>query len=257
MTEAARSGLVTLTTDFGRLDPYVGIMKGVLFSRARSLRAVIDLSHDVAPRDVRAASFYLAHAWRWFPAGTVHVAVVDPGVGSARAILLAREAGHLFLAPDNGLLAPVLGPEAEVWSLDVERFALPGASRTFHGRDVFSPAAAALLDGLAPEAAGTRAERPSGKGFPAPSGARGEVLLADRFGNLITNLPASAALGHSFARVAGRSVPLRGTYAEASRGELLALVDSYGLVEVAQRDGSAAAALDLGPGAPVELRKTP
>jgi S-adenosylmethionine hydrolase len=105
------SGLVTLTTDFGVRDTFVGVMKGVLHGIAPGVRA-IDLTHEVPAQDVRSAAFHVRHAWRWFPEGTVHVVVVDPGVGSARRILLARQAGHAFLAPDNGLLSGVLGPEA-------------------------------------------------------------------------------------------------------------------------------------------------
>lgn len=260
------SGVVTLTTDFGLVDPYVGVMHGVLLSAGRELR-VVDLTHGVEPQDVRAAGFFLAHSWSWFPAGTVHVAVVDPGVGSARRILVARAGGHAFLAPDNGLLGAVLEPDApgvDVRALDVPRFALPEASRTFHGRDVFSPAAARLALGLDPAQAGPPAgawERGARPPEPRRSGAsvEGEVLLVDRFGNLVTSLRPADLEGPPGARwearLAGRRVPLVGTYAEAGRGELLALVDSYGWLEVALREGSAARELGVGPGAPVTFRR--
>lgn len=140
------AGLVSLLTDFGLADPYVGVMHGVIAARAPGVR-VVDLGHGVAPQDVRQGGWCLAQAWPYFPAGSVHVAVVDPGVGSARRVLAARQGGHAFLAPDNGLLALVLDEGAEVRALDVARFALPRVSRTFHGRDVFSPAAAALASG--------------------------------------------------------------------------------------------------------------
>lgn len=256
------SGLVTLLTDFGLRDTYVGVMKGVLFRDAPALRAAVDLTHAVPPQDVRSAAFHLGQAWRWFPAGTVHVAVVDPGVGSGRRILVARQDGHAFLAPDNGLLDPLLGPDASVRALDVARHALsPGRrpSRTFHGRDVFAPVAARLASGLDPDEAGPPAgERvrlelapPEDRGA---EGIRGCVVCVDHFGNLVTNLPRellAGGAGRWELEAAGRRAPLVGTYAEAERGELLALVDSYELVELAVRDGSAAERLGLGTGAPV------
>ena len=248
------SGVVTLTTDFGLADAYVGVMHGVLLGRG--VERVVDLTHGIAPQDVRAGAFQLSHAWRFFPPGTVHVAVVDPGVGSGRRILVAEAAGQAFLAPDNGLLGPVLeGLDPRVFALDAERFALPGTSRTFHGRDVFSPAAAALAGGLEPAASGEPAADYERLAFPGPSadpsGVRGEVLLVDRFGNLVTNVGAALLAGDHGgwrAHLAGRSVPLVGTYAEVAPGELAALVDSFGLVEVAVRDGSAARELGLGRG---------
>lgn len=253
------SGLVTLTTDFGTSDPYVGVMKGVLHARFPAVRPV-DLTHGVPPQDVKVGGFFLAHSWRWFPPGTVHVAVVDPGVGSERAILVAEELGHAFLAPDNGLLGAVLSEAARVRALDVERFALPARSRTFHGRDVFAPAAAALAAGLAPEAAGVPLRSWRRMLLPAPverpEGLAGEVLFADAFGNLITNLrPEPGAEPAGVLEIAGRQLAVVGTYGEARAGELVALVNSYGSLEVALRSGSAARTLGVGAGAPVVLRR--
>lgn len=256
------SGVVTLTTDFGLTDPYVGVMKGVLLSQGSGLR-LVDLTHGIPAQDVRSAAFHLAHSWSWFPSGTVHVAVVDPGVGSDRPILVARERGHAFLAPDNGLLGPVLSEGADVRALDVERFSLPGRSRTFHGRDVFAPAAARLACGLDPAEAGEALEDFERLVFPAPSigpegEVQGEVLLADRFGNLVTNVPAARLPGspRDWTVVVGSAeVPLFGAYSEADPGGLLALVDSFGYWEVAVRDGDAADELGVGPGAPVTFRR--
>ena len=258
------SGVVTWTTDFGLADPYVGILHGVVLGVSRDLRPV-DLTHGIAAQDVRAAAFHLRHGWPWFPAGTVHVAVVDPGVGSARRILVARDRGHAFLAPDNGLLGPVLSPEADVRELDVEAFALPGRSRTFHGRDVFAPAAGRIAAGLAPEDAGRPAAAWERLEFPEPCAGpdgtvAGEVLVVDRFGNLITNvrseaLPGGGGLDAWVVEVAGREVPLRATYAEGAPGSLLALVDSFDAWEVAERDGSAAERLAVGVGAEVRFRR--
>jgi S-adenosylmethionine hydrolase len=254
------SGVVTLTTDFGLTDPYAGILHGVLLRQDARL-AVVDLTHGIPPQDVRSAAFHLAHSWRWFPAGTVHVAVVDPGVGSPRRILVARDRDHAFLAPDNGLLGPILGEAAAVRALDVERFALPNRSRTFHGRDVFAPAAAALAGGLDPAEAGGPAGPIERLSFPGPSmgergGVEGQVLVVDRFGNLITNVPDALLEGPPSAwraRAGGQLAPAAGTYAEVAPGALVALVDSFGYWELAVRDGSAAALLGLGPGAPVRF----
>lgn len=256
------SGVVTLLTDFGEADTYVGVMKGVLCSRAPRLRQVVDLSHLVPPQNVRNASFHLAHAWRWFPEGTVHVAVVDPGVGTPRPILVARDRGHVFLAPDNGLLGPVLSPDAEVRALDLDLHGLPERSSTFHGRDVFVPTAAAFVEGADPLASGAPIADWRRDAFPDPvdeGGAwSGEVLCIDHFGNAITNLPASALAGdpEAWALVAGGDAyRVRRTYGAVERGEVLGLVDSYGLLELAVRDGSAARTVGLTEGAPMRLER--
>jgi S-adenosylmethionine hydrolase len=177
------SGLVTLLSDFGEADAYVGMMKGVLASvGGRDVRAV-DLTHAIAPQDVRAAAFHLAHEWRWFPPGTVHVCVCDPGVGTERAILVARAGGHAFVAPDTGLLGPALAAapgNAWIGRLDVERVALPGRSRTFHGRDVFAPAAARIAAGAEPASLATRAPRFERIELPEGRRADSTALHGDR-----------------------------------------------------------------------------
>ena len=252
---------MTLTTDFGLEDPYVGMMKGVLLSAVSSLR-LVDLTHGIGPQDVRAAAFFLAHSWRYFPAGSVHVCVVDPGVGSERRILVAREGTHAFVAPDNGLLGPVLSESARVFALEVERFSLPLASRTFHGRDVMAPTAARLAAGLDPAECGAPVADWERMRFEAPEQVssdelRGRVLVRDRFGNLITNVTAHALAGGAGWSVecAGRSLPVREAYCDVPTGQALALVDSYGYLELAVRDGSAAECLGLGPGAPLTIKR--
>ncbi|HEV8114094.1 MAG TPA: SAM-dependent chlorinase/fluorinase [Planctomycetota bacterium] len=265
------SGIVTLLTDFGADDPYVGMMKGVLLSAAPRL-AIVDLSHGVPPQNLRVGAWFLAHAAAYFPPGTVHVAVVDPGVGSGRKLLVAEDAGHAYLAPDNGILGPVLSSAARVFELDPTRFARTGASRTFHGRDILAPAAAALATGLSPEACGSGPVVPAaGVVFPRPKRlAAGriecEVLFADRYGNLILSArPADLAAeptrgggieGTWIVEAAGRTIPVRGVYAEAAPGELLALVDSYGALEIAVREGNAAARLGLRQGDTVILARS-
>lgn len=256
------SRVVSLLTDFGERDHYVGVMKGVLL-RALPEVVPLDLCHGVAPQAILHASWLLAHSWRYFPAGSVHVAVVDPGVGSSRRILVAEQEEHAFLAPDNGLLGPVLGEGARVFELDQERFALPARSSTFHGRDVLAPAAAALAGGLEP----ARAGRPLGDwqraSFPEVTALgrgllRTEVLYADHYGNLVTPLGAERLEGGAAAwevQLGDALVPVRRTYAEARPGELLALIGSSGSLEVSVREGDAARALSLGPGAAVIARR--
>jgi S-adenosylmethionine hydrolase len=266
------SGIITLTTDFGLADPYVAAMKGVILSALRAA-TIVDVTHDIAPQDVRSAAWILKHARETFPPGTVHLAVVDPGVGSERKLLVAEDRGQALLAPDNGLIAPLLSRGARVFELDVERFARAGASRTFHGRDILAPAAAALAGGRSPaRCASGEARRWVELDFPRPRPRRngvvaGEIVARDRFGNLISNLApehleaSTAASARSdlsrWRIVAGaRRIPIRGTYAEARPGALLALVDSYGALEIAVRDGSAAERLGIGPGAAITAERT-
>lgn len=255
-------GVVSLLTDFGLEDAYVGVMKGVVLSRAPAAK-IVDLTHGVPAQDILVAAWHLARSREYFPAGTVHVAVVDPGVGSARRILVAHDRGQAFLAPDNGLLGPVLGGEAAVYALDVARFALPGASRTFHGRDVFAVAAAALAEGLAPEETGAPAGEWRRAALPEPTRAEDgsfevPILYADRFGNLVTTLCGEALEGGPSGwqvEAAGRVLPIAGTYADVLSGEPLALVGSAGTLEVSVREGDASRALGLAAGDRVIVRR--
>jgi S-adenosylmethionine hydrolase len=255
------AGVVSLLTDFGLQDSYVGAMHGVLLARARELR-VVDLTHGIAPQDVAHAGWVLSNSFEYFPAGTVHVAVVDPGVGSARRILVATWRGHAFLAPDNGLLGWVLGPEAEVRELDESRWSLPQISKTFHGRDVFAPAAAALASGAPFSEAGVlvedwcRLEVPHTQRL-ADGGLETAVLFADHFGNLITPLErGELEPGESWCvEVAGRRLPLVSTYADTDPGGVVALFGSSQTLEISVRDGSAARELGLAAGARVHVRR--
>ena len=258
-------GIVALLTDFGLLDPYVGVLKGVILARAPSAQ-IVDLTHAVPPQDVRRAAWFLRHSRQHFPEGTVFVCVVDPGVGSERCLLAAFDHGQAFLGPDNGVLVPALSDAAEVHQLDVDRFALAGACATFHGRDVLAPAAAALLYGAGPQEMGERLGRAPVLLELARARALGadeleaQVLFADHYGNLVLSVMAED-LGPERERwqieVAGQEIAIRRTYADARPGELLGLLDSYAALEIAVRDGSAAARLELGPGAAVRLRKRP
>ncbi len=239
-------GPVVLLTDFGTRDHYVGVMKGVILSRVPEA-TLVDLTHEIPPQDVRAAAYELRVSYRYFPKGSVFLCVVDPGVGTERRALVIRAAGRFFVGPDNGLFTLVLKEEseAEIRAVEVERFKRPGASTTFHGRDLFAPVAAEILRGRSLSAFGPRIEDPVRISFPepepVPGGLRVPVLRVDRFGNLILNL---SSLELSSARfrvvVEGRRVPLVKTYAEVSEGEPLALFGSDGFLEIAVNQGSAA-----------------
>ncbi|HJU90831.1 MAG TPA: SAM-dependent chlorinase/fluorinase [Gemmatimonadaceae bacterium] len=244
--------IITLLSDFGTADGYVGEIKGVLLS-ALPLAAIVDITHDVAPQDVDGARLAVARYWRRFPEGTVHLVVVDPGVGTARAAIAVASDGRSFVGPDNGVLSPaLLVAGARVVELPVPA----GASHTFHGRDVFAPAAATLASGVPIDDLGTPLLDPIVRRTPEARRTddgeiEGEVISVDRFGNLITNLVAPRG---GSVRIGDREVPLGRTYADAASGAVLALVGSSGLVEIAVRDGSAANSLGLTRGARVILQ---
>lgn len=241
---------ITLITDLGTADGYVGEMKGVLASLAPEA-SVVDVTHDIPPQDVEHARLTLARVWRRFPAGTVHLVVVDPGVGSARDAIAVESDGHFLVGPDNGVLSPaLLLPGVSAASLRVPH----QASATFHGRDVFAPAAAALANGQPLDALGVAAHAPIVRRTPEPARRgdvlEGEIILIDRFGNAVTNL---VALGGGTVVVGDRRLAIRRTYAEVAAGEALAVVGSSGLVEIAVRDGSAAQRIGLTRGARITL----
>jgi S-adenosylmethionine hydrolase len=257
-------GVITITTDFGHQGPFVATMKGRMLTRFPGAR-IIDLTHEILVHWPAEAGFWLARSWRYFPDGTVHVAVVDPGVGTHRDIVAVDTGTHVFLAPDNGLLAPVVAsaPGATIWRLDakhLERFALGPASATFHGRDIFAPIAAELAAGRCqPSDLGTRTQElvPAWVDEPEvlPQAVRGVVITLDHFGNLITNIDQS--LVRRFARpvvhAGNHRIPMRRTYGDVKPGEYLGLVNSFGVVEVARAEQSAAEGLGLGRGAPVSV----
>jgi len=247
------SGVVTLTTDFGLDDPYVGIMKGALL-RSAPKATVVDLSHAVPPQDVAAGAFVLWSALRRFADGTVHVSVVDPGVGTSRRLLGVAAASQYWLGPDNGLLGAVLAqdPRAEARELDLEHLSLTRESVTFDGRDAFAPVAGMLSAGrYGFRALGPRVDDASSE--DPVFGGQHRVVYVDRFGNLVTNVRADRASAVAV-EVGGRSIDVRRTYGDVAPGALLGYVGSFGLLEVAARDASAAAALGVGAGAPVVVR---
>jgi len=264
-TTPAPSGVITITTDFGHQGPFVGVIKGCILTRFPAAR-LIDLTHEIVVHWPAEAGFWLARSFNYFPAGTVHVAVVDPGVGTSRHIVAVRAGGHYFLAPDNGLLAPVIprGGESVIVRVGAAQLARLGVHRpsaTFHGRDIFAPLAAELAAGRC---------RVEDLGEPVTSlvpswvedptvearSVSGVVITIDHFGNLITNidgalierfrLPLIHAGNHAF--------PLLRTYGDTRPGEYLALVNSFGVIEIARAENSAADGLGLSRGAPVVVR---
>jgi S-adenosylmethionine hydrolase len=255
--------LITLTTDFGLSDQFAGVMKGVIAGIAPTAR-VIDISHDIAVYNVAEAAFVIAEAWPFFPRGTIHVIVVDPGVGSSRRPLLAQAGGHFFIGPDNGVLSMVFdAAPPKVRVISNPKLMRSEISRTFHGRDVFAPAAAHLAKGIKPAAFGKRITDyvRLWTSKPAPAGRnkwRGTILKVDRFGNLITNFAAAEFEGvktRPFELRAGaqRIHRLALNYAETEAREIFAIIGSSGYVEIAANQSSAADLIGCSAGAPVEL----
>ena len=244
--------LITLLTDFGTDDGYVAEMKGVLLM-ALPDATLVDISHDLAAHDVESARLAVARYWRRFPTRTVHIVVVDPGVGTSRAALAIESDGRFLVGPDTGALSPaLLVPSASVVALPIPRTASP----TFHGRDVFAPAAALLAGGAPVASLGSPFATPAIRRTPEPhrgadGAVVGQVIHIDRFGNAVTNLLAPHG---GEVEVAGRALPIARTYADVPTGGYVALTGSSGLIEIARRDGSAAAGLGLGRGMQVLLR---
>ncbi len=254
--------VITLLTDFGLADHFVGVMKGAILSICPSAR-IVDITHQVNAFDIAHGGFLLAQSWRYFPQDTIHVAVVDPGVGTDRRPLCVEAAGHLFIAPDNGLLSPLYAEELhQVRHIHAEQYFRHPVSRTFHGRDVFAPAAAHLAAGVPPAHLGNVIEDYTRFPFSGPvQTARrnwtGAVVQIDRFGNLITNFRTSEfALKKPFEIMAGLSTVSRieDTFEAAGIGKLFVIAGSSGYFEIAAGQGSAARLLGCGVGAPLELR---
>ena len=255
---------VALLTDCGTRDWYVAAMKGVILSRAPRAR-LIDITHDVPPQDVTAGAFTLAATVPWFPQGTVFVAVVDPGVGSGRTLLAARADGRYFIGPDNGVLGLSLerARRLTIVQLTNSRYWLPAISRTFHGRDIIAPVAAYLARGGSLHRLGPPQRRPTPLTLPQVQrrGQRlhGEVVHIDTFGNLITNFQASLSRtkgreGRFTLRYNRFDIPVVSSYADGRPNQLIAVVGSLGLVELAVREGSAARLLNAKRGDQVDLR---
>ena len=257
--------LITLTTDFGDSGHFVAAMKGVILGIAPRAR-IVDVTHQIAPFNINEAAFVISEAWRWFPKGAIHVVVVDPGVGTTRRPILVEAQGHRFIGPDNGVFTFLYeaGPH-KVREITNARAMLKNISRTFHGRDIFAPAAAHLAAGEAPprfgkliddaiRSAALKPERVAGKKHRWT----GTVLKVDRFGNLITNFHMrdfGELRTRPFEILAGRQIirRLALTFAESGVGEAAAIEGSSGFLEIAATQASAAEKLGCGAGSPVEL----
>lgn len=254
--------IVTLTTDFGLSDQFVGVMKGVILGIAPRTQ-IVDITHGVEAFQITEGAFVIAEAYRFFPKKTVHVVVVDPGVGTARRPILAEAAGQYFVAPDNGVLSIVYAREKHrVREITAEKYFLKPVSRTFHGRDIFAPVGAHLAKGVAPARLGKRISdyRRSQFAEPVRTGKRfwqGAILKIDHFGNLVTNIHIAqfpALETRPFQLNVGQAaiMELKRTFAEAA-GEPAVVVGSSGYLEVVLNQDSAARRLSVGVGAPVDL----
>ena len=256
--------VITFTSDFGHEDWFVGVVHGVIHDICPAAR-IVDLTHQIPPAAIERAAFVIEAAAPDFPGGTVHLAVVDPGVGTARRALAARARGQLFVAPDNGLLEWALAdPGAEVRSLTEPRYFRQPVSRTFHGRDVFAPVAAHLARGVPLAKLGPLVADPVRLARPAPRPVDGEleghVMFVDRFGNALTDLAAGAIAGafpgvtedRLVVLVCGRRLlGIAHSYGDAPIGTLVAVIGSSGRLEIAQVGGHAAERFGLGEGDPV------
>lgn len=252
---------ITLLTDFGTRDGYAAAMHGVIAAIAPDVR-VIDASHDIPPGDIRSAAWTLRSYWNLFPAGTVHVIVIDPGVGTSRRGVAAAADGRVLVAPDNGVLSLVLDEaiRKEVRFIENTQWFRSEVSNTFHGRDVFAPVAAHLALGAPFRSAGPLAGELVRLSAPEPrrQGAdiHGEVVHVDRFGNLITSIPGAWITRDAEIEISTKQVgSLRSAYGDVERGELVALIGSSGRLEIAVHRHSAAERLGLGLGTPVVVRR--
>jgi S-adenosylmethionine hydrolase len=267
---------LTLSSDFGLHDPYVGIMKSRIMLRAPQLQ-LIDLTHDIDPFAIETAGYWLYCVQPQFPAGTVHLAVVDPGVGSERALIVLAAGEQLFVAPDNGLLGLLAQawPDAPAYRVEIDllaRLAVPRPSATFHGRDLMAPLAAELASAriTAPELGPPHRVLPGrlrAARIESDGGLHGSVGAVDRYGNLLTTIPRhltsiprnaigqieTAPIPVPRIQIRGQRVRLVRTYADGAPDELVALINSSGMLEVAVREGSAAARLNVRAGEPVVL----
>ncbi|HEU0036940.1 MAG TPA: SAM-dependent chlorinase/fluorinase [Kofleriaceae bacterium] len=248
--------IITLTTDFGTRDGYVGAVKGVLcrqYERAGNL-TIVDIAHDIPRGDIAHAAWVLATSTMEFPHGTIHVVVVDPGVGGSRKPVIVKVSGQWYVGPDNGVFAYVADVRSDAWVIEARHFRARRVSPTFHGRDVFAHAAAALARGEDVLMAGPAVRLTGTLPWGSREQGHGRIVHVDHYGNLISDLPAAEAGGG--VQIVGRTLPLVGTYEDVPSGELLAYIGSHGTIEIGVRDGRADAVLDAPRGTAVEPAKT-
>jgi len=257
--------IITLLTDFGLKNGFTGVLKGVIWGIAPEVQ-IADITHEINPQNIMEGAIALWRAAAFFPAGTIHVAVVDPGVGTSRRPIAAKIDNQYFIGPDNGIFTPLMqqaeskGLEINIYQLDNPEYWLPEVSQTFHGRDIFSPVAAHLAAGVPLEKMGTQVYDPVRLAMPQPirieHGWRGEVVLIDVFGNIATNLGADLVREQQNVtlHIAGNTIQgLVKSYGERLPGDVVALVDSENFLEVAVVNGNGAQKLKVAVGDPVEL----
>jgi hypothetical protein len=263
----AKTRIVTLLSDFGLHDPYVAEMKAVLLSTANDV-SIVDITHDIPKFSVRTGAFVLASSFSYFPPGTVHVAVVDPGVGSGRRAVAVRGSRYFFVGPDNGLLMPAVRMDRpfQIREITNARFTRPTVSSTFHGRDVFAVTAGMLLKGESFRSVGTVVLDPAEAAFPQPRAVEGgfdcEVVHVDGFGNAVTSIHESrlreseikpgAIVGVSVGRARIR-IPFERTYSDVGKGRLVALIGSHDFLEFSMNQGNAARKLRIKPGSMIRI----
>lgn len=255
--------IITLSTDFGLSDHFVAAMKGVIKTICPAAE-IIDITHDLRPFDVAEAAFTFGQAWRWFPKGTIHAGVVDPGVGSSRRAILTEAGGHRFIGPDNGLFTTALNqPKSKTRVIVNSKFFVKPVSNTFHGRDIFAPCAAHLAKGASPAAFGNIVIDALRLSLDKPTQVSkrtwsGTILKVDRFGNCITSFridefPWLATNPFVFSVGFEQCARLASHYSDCAFGELTAIAGSSGHIEFSIRESNAAKQLGVAAGAPVEL----
>jgi S-adenosylmethionine hydrolase len=240
--------IITLTTDFGTRDGYVGAMKGVI-ARGAPDATVVDIAHDIPRGDFAHAAWVVATSCQEFPHGTIHVVVVDPGVGGSRASVIVKVVGHWYVGPDNGVFAYVADRLSDAWSIESASFRAKRVSRTFHGRDLYAPAAAAIARGVDVTSAGPMVRLAGSLPWGARAKGQGRIVHVDQYGNLVSDLPPGEA-GDAVS-IAGHVLPIAGTYEDVAPGELLAYVGSARTIEIAVRDGRADTRLTVPRGTPL------
>jgi S-adenosyl-L-methionine hydrolase (adenosine-forming) len=246
----SRSGIITLLTDFGLSDAYVAMMKGVILSINKNAE-LIDITHSINTGSILQGAYILKETFSYFPVGTVHVAVVDPGVGSGRRIIAVNAAGHFFTGPDNGILWPIIEKykDVTIYELTEDKYFRPRVTSTFHGRDVFAPVAAHISLGLDINQLGRPVKDPEKLELPLPfkhdNTLTGQITRIDNFGNLITNITAddlAGFLGNNEPVIHTGIIKIHGlskTYSDKEKGELLALINSVNHLEIAVNMGKA------------------
>ncbi len=262
----ALPNVITLTTDFGHQGGYVGALKGVIVSINPKVR-IVDITHEIGPQNISEGAFTLLVNYRYFPKNTVHVAVVDPGVGSNRKIICAKTPSGVFIGPDNGIFSPILEREGnvEVYEISNPKVFLPVISNTFHGRDKMAPAAAHVSNGFAIEKLGPKLSAWKRTHFDVPvlqkDSISGKIINIDRFGNLITNITGEdirriGSQGALSVRIKNKRIPkMVRFFNEVPKGELLAIIGSSNFVEIAKNLGSAQSALKARINDPVKIQK--